>query len=531
MIKRLLLSRYKHFDFWLNIFLFVVLLFFLFLLIIQHNNIFNIADDFCRKLHSASFVNIFTASLKEYREWTGRFIVSILSYFFATEHLHFWKILNPLVIVSLVICIVNISKPAKTNPIGKVTALCFVIYFFLTLNQYLAREVLYWMTGTINYLWPLTNALAFVFFFEKSFGKSKFAIYSKYISLFIGIFSGNSNEQIVIVFLFLTFSVIWNKLKQGYKLDKIQLLTIIIFVLSFLLLMLSPGNFMRFSSESDGNKLFYSSGIISKFDIRLVEITSVIYYSQLSEMFFNLFGVISLLLVINLLFSKIHLNFLKKFTLILIFGWTVFMSFIMKPNMNLYLSEVFRKLFGTFSISGTIFNINTLTTYLYWVILLISMLYFGRSLFKQGKSPYFYLSIVGAILSQAIMLLFPYSPYRTFFITTIFIVIAINYLIQLIASNFLNILAFLVTLILLFNGLTYYQFLISNYRANKHIMIINENLISEYKNKGLSHLALNRLTSDLYSNDLPYVLREDWETPCFKNYYGLEDSLEITWIP
>jgi hypothetical protein len=516
--------------YWRNFFLYIILLFLL-VLYIQHSQLFYSADDFCRKLQVASLKEIITVSLSQYFNCcTGRYISTFIIYFFANGNLFFWKILNPLFIVSLVTIILYISRPSKIRSIGKASALCFVVYFFLTLNQYLAREVLYWMSGAITYLWPLTAALAFLFFWEKSFTESRFAQYSKYLSIIIAIFAGNSNEQVGIIFLFLTLCITWSKIRQGYRLGKIQYATIAILFIGVVLLLLAPGNFVKYNQEWDGNKLFYSGGVIAKFDIRLVEITSNIFYSILSETFLNLFAIISLLAILNLFFSTFNVKLFNKLILIIIFSGVILVSLLFKYDSQL--SEQARMLFGTFAVSGTVFNINTLTTYVFWVGFIISLIYLGIVLFRQDESLSFSVSVVGAILSQTIMLPFPYSPNRTFFITLIFIVMGISYLIQRINVKIVIILVFLINITLLVNGFFYYQYLTNNYRLNKQIMVSNERIINDYKKTNSSSiLYLNRLANDKFSFDLPYVLSDDWETPCFKKYYEIQNALGITWIP
>ncbi len=501
-------------------------------LYVLHTQIFYVADDFCFATYKPlNILGVLTNSLNLYFTWSGRFIYNFLAFYFSGGEAFLWEILNPIVILWLSLMIWIISKVSEPRAISKISALLFILFIFLTLNQNIAREVLYWMNGTFYYLWPITISLTFLSFWIKSFNKTKFINYSKFICLITAAFVGNSHEQTGTIFVFLTFGISLYKMRQGFRLDRIQFITLLILLAGFVLLILAPGNFVRLGDSLRSNGLYFSGGIISNLNIRLIGILSVIFYSSTGSMFLSLFSILFLLAVINLIFSKILSNMIHKYILVLLLSISCLVSFLINPDITWKILMPVRTIFGTFFANYNVFDVQAVPTQIFWTISLFSLMDFGYILSRYDKSPIFFYTIVSTILSQLIMIVFPYSAYRSFFITVVFIVIAISYLIQRLDVRFINLIIFSSCMMLFIGGLLYYRQLIEGYRNNNLIMTNNEKIIKEYKNNNsASPLVLKRLANDMYGFNMPYINGYDYELICIRDYYGLKKNVKFSWI-
>ncbi|WP_438493123.1 DUF6056 family protein [Paenibacillus sp. IHBB 3054] len=182
-----------------------------------------------------------------YNEWSGRMPVEAALYFFLDGRTWMWRIINAFMIISLAYLIVRIIKE-KVQFREILTAILLLGFF----SHSILSSGLLWITGSMNYLWPICGALfALVPFADYTLrdgvknGNTKLVL-----SGIIGFLSASSNEQVALCLIsFASISIIHSffiKKNGNYKLVFLA----IIYVMGLLILFLAPGNDKRFIAET-----------------------------------------------------------------------------------------------------------------------------------------------------------------------------------------------------------------------------------------------------------------------------------------
>ncbi|MGL4393381.1 MAG: DUF3329 domain-containing protein [Fusobacteriaceae bacterium] len=182
-----------------------------------------------------------------YFAWGGRVLAHFLVQLFLLFPKYIFDFFNSLMFILMLIGIYlnlddNIKK--KYNKINVFILIIFLVWFIFPR----IGETIFWLTGSLNYLWMGTLCLYFVYVFKKISNQknklftNKILIFIFYLLLFIlGFFSGCTNENMGIsIFAAAIIYLIANKIVK----------TEIIFLLLGLLLgsiflNIAPGNFTR----------------------------------------------------------------------------------------------------------------------------------------------------------------------------------------------------------------------------------------------------------------------------------------------
>ncbi|NMD68802.1 hypothetical protein HHO41_00780 [Bacillus sp. DNRA2] len=181
-----------------------------------------------------------------YFTWSGRLFPDTMVYVLLDEYLWLWRILNAAFLMLLAYGIVRlIKKEVKRSEF--LTSL-LVIGFFA---EAILRHGLFWITGTVNYLWPIAlGIIAMIPFAEKILGKQT-VISNKLIVIaaFSGIIASISNEQVALCMS--TFSII--SLVVDYlrhkTIDKKLISLAGLILIGSCILLLAPGNAVRWEEE------------------------------------------------------------------------------------------------------------------------------------------------------------------------------------------------------------------------------------------------------------------------------------------
>jgi hypothetical protein len=531
---------YKYLKIYISLKTSIVILFtviFLLLLYTQHKYVILSGDDYYQASSKSIPLNqIYYYSLFDYLHWKGRFFTSFLNYFVVNGHVLLWKIINPFMITTIVFSVYYFSASRNAKFINRIVALLYIFNFFLTLNQDIAREVLYWITGSINYLWPLTVSFVYLITWLESFGVSRKRRIFKFVALLLALYAGNSFEQYSVILIGLSLIIVFYNKKRGYVLDKTQIFILTFLCLGGIFLYFAPGNFNRYFTFSKFNSLYYQYDQLTKLNIRFSEITTVIFSSKISGVFFNLIFGFSTLALLNIVISGIKISRIHKFVLSVAFGIISIVSLFIRPDLSMYIANIINPGFIT---SGTIFSVNTFSLSIFWVGFICLTIYLGVIYYKYDKSPILLISILLALLSQVIMLLIaPYSPYRTFFVTVVFMLIGICHLIMRLDNKYIIIPVFITVLYLYFQGLSSYVDLIGKYKNNYNIMTENEKTITDYKKNFNGPLIIKKLPNIKYGFNMPYYESDStWDSvyagfilKYFLNYYDLPNNQKIYWI-
>ncbi|MEH7414521.1 DUF6056 family protein, partial [Neobacillus drentensis] len=182
-----------------------------------------------------------------YFHWSARIFSDTMVYFFLAHRVWLWRLINPIFLLVLCYSVVRIWRK-------KVTLLEILIV--LAILGYFAQNILssgvFWITGSMYYLWPITLGLiAMIPYADKVF--RDFELQNKYMFLLYfvsGFFASIGNEQVSLClscFAILThIALVFQKKEQ----DKKLLLMTGFMIIGTLIMILSPGNKVRTVAET-----------------------------------------------------------------------------------------------------------------------------------------------------------------------------------------------------------------------------------------------------------------------------------------
>ncbi len=508
----------------------IIFLSFLCSLLFIHKFIFPNGDDWCEIIgQPTSFFGMIQYALIKYNIWTGRFIVSMTMYVFL-NNISVWRLLNPVVVLFLITIIVIFSSKEKLISIKNIAPILLITSMLFLIDPQISKEALFWITGSINYLWSTVCALIFLTIWFRTQESKTINIFSKISLIVFGVISGNSHEQTgAIVIIFIIGSLFWKFLVEKKKTSQFHIIVILLVISAYLILLFAPGNIARAATVSFVEPQYYTSNLYEKVILRAQNILFN-FHSLKSVVFSEL--LLFLVIGLDIIFSskKPYKKNMKMIFYVLI-----------SPYTFLILLQ-FGKLYGLFGhlpplFDNSLYHPNsTILGAIHYTCFLsayLGILFYGLKLAKLEKDIKFLLLTASILSSQSIMLFSPISPFRTFFITIVLIWCSIVYVFtrldSWITKQFITIISIFLTFLATQNYIT----LSKGFRDNNVINIVNEAQIKSYLNNGNNGtLALSKLPHDEYIFGTLYSkegLENGWEAECFKVYYGLEIFTPIEW--
>lgn len=208
--------------------------------------------------------DIITSQKLLYANWSGRVIVLGLAQLFLFLGKWIYDILNSFIFIGLIYLILKLRK----NSITYLNIAIVASILFLFIIDF--GESVFWLSGSVNYLWPSFFMLLFILEFNKIYDKNKKMLLVDRIKiLLLAFLSGACQENttfLVGAWLFLYFIFNFKNIKISK--EKITLLlTYILFGAGATLLLLAPGNFKRAGS---GLGIHFNQFIENLYQIRYV---------------------------------------------------------------------------------------------------------------------------------------------------------------------------------------------------------------------------------------------------------------------
>ena len=248
-----------------TVFVFTVIFFFL-----NYSTVLQWNDDFYFS-NVKSIKDIFISTYNEFLYWNGRVFTNIILRLMLIMDKIIFNILNTIIFILLNYLIVWYSTyRLKICQIFKVILFTFSI--FLTIFFIPDLNVLFWVVGSINYIWPsmlllFTFSIFFKLIIDSLYNDDYDIIENNnllniiYLYFFTSLISGNSNENSSLAILLMMFlSILYfkiNNVKYDKKINSIA----IIFTISYLLLLFSPGSQSRsrmIQETTENNNFFYN---------------------------------------------------------------------------------------------------------------------------------------------------------------------------------------------------------------------------------------------------------------------------------
>lgn len=265
---------------------------------------------------------VLSNQLADYKNLNGRFFVHCVLQIVLLFGKNLWSIINPIMIVVSLILLVKIIKLKLPNVNNFGSILLAFICFLVVINY---KGIIYWVAGSVNYVWVLTLLLIVLYLYYR-YGFSKY----KLINIFgIAFLCALHECTMVFTIVFMIGTIVIDFIKNK-KINKTWLCYCFGF-LGSLFLLLSPASHIRMVSDNDWNqmsiisKLLLSIPIVSKNLFNLKDITNILPYLFIISVLVNLFKnkektslLIMFLITINMLTVYIFNNNWLYFSLILL---------------------------------------------------------------------------------------------------------------------------------------------------------------------------------------------------------------------
>lgn len=192
--------------------------------------------------------DIFTSLYNHYWGWGGRIVVHFIDYVLLFIDIRIARLLNSLAYMGLFFIIYSIINKDK-----KPSALLFIfLNTIFWLVQFGFPLIVFWMTGSANYIWGTLLLLLFIypyylFVLRKT---SKSSLFKTILFFFWGVVSGGTNENAALAMIFLLITLVaylkWNKV----KVPDWAIWGIVGVCIGCAIMLLAPGNQVRASFAS-----------------------------------------------------------------------------------------------------------------------------------------------------------------------------------------------------------------------------------------------------------------------------------------
>lgn len=228
-------------------------------------NVFMFGDDY----YYATFLNsdlshFISENLLHYRETNGRAIVRLFAELFLSDaSLIIWKIVCTLVICAIVFLVSKLASKSDFN--RSLTISCAL---FALIDIGMANQTLYWLTGSLNYVFPVPIML-FYFYIYTKFHRSK--TLPKY-TFIVAFFSCAMIEQCGFASLIITMMICYTYVLNKKKPDTALIFCIIASIIGAAILFLAPGNFVRQTYYPE----FYEASLYNRIILNSKSLTSLI---------------------------------------------------------------------------------------------------------------------------------------------------------------------------------------------------------------------------------------------------------------
>ena len=217
-------------------------------LVFSKVNITSGDDEWFSTILDKSFNGSLIAYLKErYTGWTGRIVIeSIMVPMFACN-IWIWRVLNTIMSVILAIGIYKLIPYSYIREITVskrmlIKSLICILIFSIPTEVFSAS--ISWITGSYNYLWPVSCLLLTILPFKNSIFKEEFNKKWYFLLIFTAILGANMEQASLIMFVFAFITNIYIVVRD--KKIRIDLVIFNIFIaINTAVLFLAPGNYER----------------------------------------------------------------------------------------------------------------------------------------------------------------------------------------------------------------------------------------------------------------------------------------------
>lgn len=462
--------------------------------------------------HEYGILDIFNFLGQHYLQWGGRITCFFIECLLLRFGLPIYRIAQSIVILAIFYLIYKLVSKRTNISDYKVALLTISMYGFLEIM--IVRDGIFWITGAVNYLFPLLTFLLLVYFVETNKDKGKLFFV---LQILLAFFAGFSHEQTsAMTIAFLVFIIIKEKiLTKKFNIKKI--VTFIFALVGFLLLLFCPGSYNRLGSTSS----FDGMNIFEKLDFSFTNLING-FFSEYNGAFLFIFFLMILYISIENIKNNKNNNFIIKiasFSNIVI----VLISFLKRSsNYFIFMQSLF---------SNSIYHVLILFVFIIQLCLIVYSL-----IIFIGKKDLLLINLfISSLASISVMLISSYYPMRA---SLGFIII--NYIIFLVIfckffenNKRLRYFNYFLVAICIFAFINYGT-ITKGYYNNSFVNKYNDNILQQSslkikQGKNIEEIVLKKLPDIAYSGDQPYIDGFEYIKKWIKNYYELPERIKIVY--
>ena len=420
--------------------------------------------------------------VSDYRIVSSRVFIHFIVQALLIYGKNIWSILNPIFIILNFYFINRIIKLYVKDKNNSLFNYVLCLTFYLLIINY--KWIIYWVAGSVNYVWTSTVLFLLIYLYLK-YGFSK----KNYINMFLILFISILHEStFIFTLIFLLSILIYDIIYK--KFSKKRLLLLIPLMVSGAFLFLGPGTFSRIGQDLSWNSL----SLIEKFKLSLPTISYNLYN------FKNIYNIIPIIFVIVIIMKLFSIK--NKYKYILIIPLLI----------NI--------------ITNLVFN-NHWFYFLFSILILISVFYINY-FDNRNELSIIFLSMYA--VSYSLCLTVEYVFVRpNYFVFVYMILLVVLYLYSIFNIKTIKLLSYLlvfVLLFLLFNEVKIY----TEIGKIKQERLDSITQYKEGKTKKLKYKLANKKYYN-YQIDInePYS-KEYYAYKYFLNYYNLPKDTEFEFV-
>ena len=444
------------------------------LLFVQLNQVIMYADDYTLGIHSnaGGFQSAWNYFIYNYLHWgggwTGLIVISILTIGFKL-----WLFVELFLMFAIILITVKFIH-LKDGKYKELTALLVWLLYFI-INIYTSRETIYWLDGSIAYVFTTLQVLFYTYliytrtYYPKMRKKYDYVIFP--LAAFFGGWSSAQSGAVVVLISIIVW--LFAKYVNKIKIPKFYLVSSVLTLIGYLIFFFAPGNSARMSAQGMFTELGLFSKVLYKADCLYGVFFGFRMYPYFGLVFFT-FLLITLLILVTHHILKKEKNEKLKFIMSLtcIYNCLYIALAVLSTNSE-FLSKFF--LFNNIYMTSItkVFTIKSLVPYGVATITVICMIMQTIYISIKNKDSLLTLLVSCGIFSQLVMLMAPTHPLRTTLISIVVFIAAILYLFKYVLEKDIR-WEYLVATVFLFKTSALGLMLIATYFAVNYFLKDNK---------------------------------------------------------
>lgn len=184
--------------------------------------------------------------IMRYNVWSSRILPETILYYIFHLPVVFWRVINTFFVFLLSFSLARLFKEKITI---REIILIIILLGFASFD--VLESSFFWMTGSVNYLWPMAlGAFTLIPFADHFFRNKKTELnLSNVVRIFTALLFSITNEQILVCALGVVISYHIYLFVKKIKPNTLLIIISIILLAGFLFMYFAPGNKLRYASE------------------------------------------------------------------------------------------------------------------------------------------------------------------------------------------------------------------------------------------------------------------------------------------